>query len=146
MPLTFSVVINTNGRLEYLKRTLSGLKYLTYPHFEVCVVAGPTADGTVEYLQSLQGQIKIEHCTEFNLSISRNIGIAMSDGDVVAFIDDDSVPEPEWLADLAKSYTDDSVGAVGGFVYDHTGIEFQARYVTTNRRAYASDWDVPTPT
>ncbi|WP_181419310.1 glycosyltransferase [Novacetimonas hansenii] len=145
MPLTFSVVINTNGRLEYLKRTLSGLKYLTYPHFEVCVVAGPTADGTVEYLQSLQGQIKIEHCTEFNLSISRNIGIAMSDGDVVAFIDDDSVPEPEWLADLAKSYTDDSVGAVGGFVYDHTGIEFQARYVTTNRRAYASDWDVPTP-
>lgn len=144
-PFSFSVVINTDNRLDYLKRTLSGLRYLTYPHFEVCVVAGPTPDGTREYLATLGDSIKLAFCEVRNLSQSRNIGIAMADGDAVVFIDDDSVPEPEWLADLAKSYEDDAVGAVGGFVYDHTGVRFQARYVTVNRLGYAHDSDRPSP-
>jgi glycosyltransferase involved in cell wall biosynthesis/GT2 family glycosyltransferase len=143
--ISFSVVINTDNRLDYLKRTLSGLRFLDYPNFEVCVVAGPTPDGSREYLQSLGGDIKLAYCAERNLSKSRNIGIAMADGDAVIFIDDDSVPEREWLSDLAKSYADPSVGAVGGFVYDNTGIRFQARYVTVNRLGYPSDWVVPAP-
>lgn len=143
--LSFSVVINTDNRLDYLKRTLSGLRYLNYPKFEVCVVAGPTPDGTREYLKDLDGDIKIAYCAERVLSQSRNIGIAMADGDIVVFIDDDSVPEREWLTDLAKAYADENVGAVGGFVYDNTGVKFQARYVTVNRLAYPTDWAVPAP-
>jgi glycosyltransferase involved in cell wall biosynthesis/GT2 family glycosyltransferase len=141
----FSVVINTDNRLDYLKRTLSGLRYQEFENFEVCVVAGPTPDGTREYLQTLGSDIKRAHCAERNLSQSRNIGIAMADGDAVVFIDDDSVPEREWLRDLAKSYADPSVGAVGGFVYDNTGVQFQARYVTVSRLGYPSDWARPTP-
>src|SRR3569832_2686096 len=112
-PLRFSVVINTDNRLDYLKRTLSGVRFLEYPDFDVCVVAGPTPDGTREYLATLGGAIKLDFCERRNLSKSRNIGIAMADGDVVAFIDDDSVPEAEWLNDLAKAYDDDMVGGAG---------------------------------
>lgn len=144
-PLTFSVVVNTDNRLEYLKRTLQGLRYSTYPHFEVCVVAGPTPDGTREYLARLGDETKVAHCPKRILSMSRNIGIAMAAGDVVCFIDDDAVPEPEWLTDLAEAYRDSDVGGAGGFVYDHTGTSFQAGYVTTNRLGYATDWDAPSP-
>lgn len=141
---SFSVVINTNGRLDFLKRTLLGLRYLNYSNFEVCVVCGPALDGTKEYLDSQGAGLKIGHCLQRNLSESRNIGIAMAAGDVVAFIDDDSVPEAEWLSDLAVAYQDDDVAAAGGFVYDTTGVTFQARYVTTNRAAYAdSHWTGP---
>lgn len=145
IPLRFSVVINTDNRLEYLKRTLSGLRYLEYPDFEVCVVAGPTPDGTREFLATLGDSIKLEFCEHRNLSKSRNIGIAMADGDIVVFIDDDSVPEAEWLNDLAKSYGDEAVGGVGGFVYDNTGVRFQARYVTVNRLGYPNDSSAPSP-
>jgi glycogen synthase len=143
--LSFSVVINTDGRRSLLKRTLDCLQYLDYENFEVCVVYGPTDDGTKEYLASCGHNIKLAACPVRNLSRSRNIGIAMADGDVVAFIDDDAVPEREWLTDLAKSYADPSVGAAGGFVYDNTGVAFQAKYVTTNRRAYPDGhWSEPT--
>lgn len=144
-PCSFSVVINTDGRLEYLKRTLAGLRYQTHSDFEVCVVAGPTPDGTREYLASLDGQVKLAHCPERVLSKSRNIGIAMAAGDVVCFIDDDAVPEPEWLEQLAPCFTEDDVGAAGGFVYDHTGVSFQARYVIADRLGYATDCDAPAP-
>lgn len=138
--VSLSVVINTDNRLDYLKRTLAGLRYSTHPDFEVCVVTGPTPDGTCEYLAGLEGEIKVAHCPERILSMSRNIGIAMAAGDVVCFIDDDAVPEPEWLTDLARAYRDEEVGAAGGFVYDNTGVQFQARYVTTNRLGYPTNW------
>lgn len=140
-----SIVINTNNRLSYLKRTLHSLQYLNYTNFEVCVVAGPTRDGTHEFLTSLGEKIKLAFCDERNLSKSRNIGIALADGDIIAFIDDDGIPEPEWLNDLVSSYCDDMVGAAGGFVYDNTGVRFQARYVTVNRLAYPIDSDEPSP-
>lgn len=143
--ISFSVVINTDNRLEYLKRTLEGLKYQSYRNFEVCVVAGPTADGTREFLETIAGHVKIAHCPNRVLSQSRNIGIAMSAGDVVCFIDDDGVPEPEWLEELAPSYLDAKVGGAGGFVYDHTGVSFQARYVVTNRLGYAMECDRASP-
>ena len=80
------------------------------------------------------------------ISKSRNIGIAASCGDIVAFIDDDAVPEPAWLDDLVEPYADPSVGGAGGFVYDRTGIEFQSKYVTTDRLARPDgSWDRPTP-
>lgn len=143
--VSFSVVINSDNRRAWLERTLAALRHSTYPDFEVCVVAGPTDDGTREYLAGLADAIKVGHCPVRVLSVSRNIGIAMAAGDVVCFIDDDAVPEPEWLADLAVAYRDEAVGAAGGFVYDHTGVCFQARYVTTNRLGYPTDWSRPAP-
>lgn len=45
----------------------------------------------------------------------RNIGIAHSSGELLAFIDDDAYPHREWLANAVKYLTDDdSVAVVGG--------------------------------
>lgn len=142
---SFSVVICTDNRLEYLKRTLSALDYQTYPEFEVCVVAGPTEDGTRAFLAGQRDRLKVAACLERNLSKSRNIGIAMAAGDIVAFIDDDAVPEPEWLAQLSRSYDEQRVGAVGGVVHDHIGVDYQARYVTVNRLGQPRQESRPTP-
>jgi GT2 family glycosyltransferase len=47
---------------------------------------------------------------------ARNEGIAVSSGDIIAFIDDDSMVYPEWLVSLVETYQDESVGAAGGRV------------------------------
>jgi len=141
----FSVIICTDARLPFLKATIRGLEALDYRAFELCVVCGPTDDGTRAWLESLGGAIKIGHCPVRNLSRARNIGIAMAAGEIVAFLDDDAVPEPEWLADLNAAYEAPGVAAAGGVVYDHTGLVFQARYVTIDRLAYAHDQTAPTP-
>jgi glycogen synthase len=133
MPSPVSIVINTYNRASTIGHTLESLKYLDYPDFEVIVVNGPSTDNTMEVLQSYEGAIKIGHCQQANLSVSRNIGIALAEGEVVAFIDDDAVPEPEWLSRIVAGYTNDDVGGVGGFVYDHTGYAFQSRYILCDR-------------
>jgi glycosyltransferase involved in cell wall biosynthesis len=57
----------------------------------------------------------------------------MAAGEVVAFLDDDAVPEPRWLADLVAGYDHCDVGGVGGAVYDYTGRRYQFRNGICNR-------------
>jgi glycosyltransferase involved in cell wall biosynthesis len=50
------------------------------------------------------------------LSAARNAGVAATAEDVVAFLDDDAVAHPSWLARLAEHYADPDVLGVGGAV------------------------------
>jgi glycosyltransferase involved in cell wall biosynthesis len=140
-----SVVINTLNREKSLKDTLESFRWQTYEgQFEVIVVNGPSTDGSQALIESWLPRIRIGRCPAANLSMSRNIGIMMAAGDIVAFIDDDGVPEPEWLAQIAASYDRDEVGGAGGRVYDHTGYRFQCEYCLVDRLANA-DVDMPGP-
>jgi glycosyltransferase involved in cell wall biosynthesis len=129
----FSVVINTYNRGTYLNDAILGLHELNYPSFEVVVVNGPSTDNTVDILKRWEGRIKIGNCPVQNLSMSRNTGIQMAAGDVIAFIDDDAVPHPEWLTKLSSHYSMAEVGAVGGFTIDNTGVAYQVKKTVCDR-------------
>lgn len=141
-----SVIINTDGRAKSLGECLESLKYLKYPNFEVVVVAGPTRDGTHELCRALGDRIVFAECPERNLSMSRNISIAISSGEFVGFLDDDSVPEPEWLDDVMPAFEDSEVGVAGGFLHNHTGKDYQWKFGTLNRFGTAdTNWSRPAP-
>ncbi len=133
-----SIVINTLNRANVLADTLESLKGLNYKRFEVVVVNGPSNDSTVEVLNAWSGQIKTPTCPEANLSMSRNRGIQAASGEIVAFIDDDASPHPDWLDELLRPYSDPDVGGVGGFTIDNTGVRFQARKTICDRYGNAN--------
>jgi len=51
---------------------------------------------------------------EPGLSAARNVGILKAKGDVIAFVDDDTVLFPNWAEELAKGFDDSSVIGVTG--------------------------------
>jgi glycosyltransferase involved in cell wall biosynthesis len=122
-----------------LQNTLKSFLHLDYPNFEVVVVNGPSTDNTAEILLQWSEKIKIGDCPDKNLSKSRNIGIAMASGEFVAFIDDDAIPEPEWLSQAIEAFDDDEIAGVGGKVYNNTGYDFQCEYVNVNRLGNAKE-------
>lgn len=142
---TVSVVINTLNRGPSLHATIESFQWLRYRgDFEVIVVNGPSTDNSEEVIARWAGRIRAARCPVANLSVSRNIGICLARGEIVAFIDDDAIPEPEWLEQLAAAYEDPQVGAAGGFVFDHTGYDFQAQYCVIDRFGHG-DSSVRTP-
>lgn len=137
-----SIVIVTDGRPKDVVRTLDSLQWLDRPSFEVIVVCGPTPDGTRERVAAWSDRVKIAHCGVRNISVARNMGIALATGEVVCFLDDDALPEPEWLGQIMSGFDDERVAAVGGIVWDHTGKSLQYAYSTANRAGRAN-WQAP---
>src|SRR3954447_12315463 len=132
--MRISVVICTYNRAAGLRETLGALRRQTQRRFEVVVVNGPSTDGTAALLDSLRDDVRALENPLRHLSRSRNLGIAAAAGDVVAFIDDDAVPEPTWLEELtAPLRARPGVGATGGMVLDHTGVKLQWRYLVCGR-------------
>ena len=141
--MRISVVVNTYNRAASLRRTLDSLRRQTHPDFEVVVVDGPSTDATAAVLADFAGQVRALACPVVQLSVSRNIGLAAAAGEVVAFIDDDSVATPRWLEELAAAYDGPRVGAAGGVVYDPTGVALQYRYAACRRDGRVVMWAEP---
>ncbi|MBK9972971.1 MAG: glycosyltransferase [Acidimicrobiaceae bacterium] len=148
--MRFSVVVNTLNRAPSLRDTLESLRFQRHDDFEVVVVNGPSTDHTEEMLAQYEGRIKHLRCPVANLSMSRNIGIRAAAGDVVAFIDDDAIPEYDWLAELEHGYlvppdgiAIEEVGGVGGVVFDYTGTRFQFRFAVSDRHGESAFLDAP---
>ena len=64
---------------------------------------------------------------------ARNTGVAMVDGDVVAFLDDDAVPAQDWIERLGAAYCDPAVLGVGGAV--------QPRWLAGRPRWFPPEYD-----
>lgn len=127
-----SVVIVSRDRPAALARCLSGVAQLTYPTYEVIVVAdvdGIDAAKATDFADHL----KLVPFDEANISKARNVGIAAATGEIVAFIDDDAVPEPTWLNHLISPFAEAEVAAAGGFVRGRNGISFQWRARSLDR-------------
>jgi GT2 family glycosyltransferase len=117
-----SVIVVSRGRPRALARCLRGLAGLDHDPFEVVVIADPAG---LAATGPWQGAIKSLAFDTPNISRARNLGLSLAAGSIVAFIDDDAVPEPTWLSRLAAPFADDRVGAAGGNVIGRNGIALQ---------------------
>lgn len=123
-----SVIVVSRRRPGPLRRCLLGLMQLDYPACEVIVAADPPG------LAVARGfPVRTVAFDLANISAARNAGICAAAGEVVAFIDDDAVPEPQWLCHLARPFADPLVAAAGGFVLGTNGISLQWAGGTVDR-------------
>ena len=133
-----SVIIVSRGRPDALTLCLTGVARLTYPSYEVSVVADQAGLRAVERLP-FADWIKTVRFDEANISAARNRGVAQAAGEVLAFLDDDAVPEPRWLDHLAAAFGDPAVAAAGGFVLGRNGISFQWKGRIVDQTGRAAD-------
>jgi GT2 family glycosyltransferase len=114
-----SVIIATYQRPELIGGCLDALERQRVPPLEVIVVDQSPDSRTRDIVQGRPGgpaPVTYLHSDRVGLSLSRNIGIRASHGSLIAFTDDDALPDPGWLEALAAAFasTDPRAGLVGG--------------------------------
>jgi GT2 family glycosyltransferase len=108
-----SVVICTYNGSATLGECLDGVLALSYPDFEVILVIDGSTDASAEIARARERVQSIETPNR-GLSAARNTGLEAATGEIVAYIDDDAVPDPDWLTHLARAFAGGSYAAVGG--------------------------------
>jgi len=111
-----SVVVVTRDRARWLARTLTALKKLAYPCFEIVVVDNDSKDDTRRII--FECGARYVHCeSKHGIAFCRQKGVEASSGTIIAFCDDDCVPSPQWLRNLVNRFLmEPDLGLVGGRV------------------------------
>lgn len=118
-PLRVSVVIPTHGRRALLARLLAALSAQTLApaDFEVLIVHNHTDDGSEELARRwCAAQPFAAQYFRKNYkgpARSRDFGARVARGRCIAFIDDDCVPTPGWLAAGLAAFAEGSDAASG---------------------------------
>ena len=100
-PLPCSVVVTTWKRPVLLGNTLTSLLGQSYPHFEIVVVCdGEDADvrAIADGFETEKSIHWVFHPVNRGLPAARNTGAREASGDIVLFLDDDVVADPDLLA------------------------------------------------
>lgn len=112
-----SVVIATRQRPGPLAECLASLQQQTFAPLQVIVVdsSQDSATGTVceSWAQQLGVPLLYLASPIRSAAVQRNLGAKRASGEVLVFLDDDVVLEPEFLAELLAPFQADATGELG---------------------------------
>jgi glycosyltransferase involved in cell wall biosynthesis len=88
-----SAIIPTYNRAHIIGEAVDSALAQTYPHIEVIVVDDGSKDDTLARLQQYGNRIRVVNQANAGPAAARNRGIAVSRGELIAFLDSDDI----WL-------------------------------------------------
>jgi GT2 family glycosyltransferase len=114
--LGISVIIcaYTWRRWKVLREGIVSLAAQTLPPLETILVIDHNQELLEEARKTFPDVKIVPNGGPRGISSARNTGVALSRGDILAFLDDDAVADPTWLEELTRSYTDPRVIGTGG--------------------------------
>ena len=104
----------TEDRLNELIAAVESVQQQILPPREIIVVIDHNPDLMKRCREEVPGVLVIENGEAKGLSGARNSGASIAKGEVVAFLDDDAIAEPDWIEQLCAWYDNPQVVGVGG--------------------------------
>lgn len=103
MEPSISLILNTYENPHALEKVLEALAAQTKLHAEIVVADDGSGTETANVIRSFQKRLNLKHCRQdhegFRRSVILNKAIAQASGDYIVFLDGDSVPAQEFIAD-----------------------------------------------
>jgi GT2 family glycosyltransferase len=108
-----SVVVCTRNGGRTLAECLRGISRLDYPDVEVIVVDDGSTDDSAAIAKACDG-VQVISIPNGGLSAARNVGLRAARGSIIAYLDDDAYPDPQWLKFLVADLKNPDLAGVGG--------------------------------
>jgi glycosyltransferase involved in cell wall biosynthesis len=137
-----SIIIPTKNRAQALSRTLPTLLRQSSLPAEIIIVDQSDEDATREIIKDLQSRSnqqgasapKFVYLYEPQISCAgaaRNVAIEKASGDVLVFLDDHVLLEPNFLEEILKAYAQEpALGGVSGVITNYPKPPLRQRWLT----------------
>lgn len=110
----FSVIVCTRNGRERIGACLQAVRSMQGADFETILVDDGSVDGTADFVAERFPWVKLLRLDPCGLSAARNAGAAAAVGEILAFTDDDCMPDREWLRRLDRVFAAGCYAAAGG--------------------------------
>jgi glycosyltransferase involved in cell wall biosynthesis len=124
--MTFSVILATRDREPLLAQTLEALAAQQWPRgdFEIVVADNGSTDRTRAVVEAAARRagapsIRYLYVGEPGKSHAVNRALTYATGELLAFTDDDVIPQPDWLKRLSLAFAETGVDFVAGRILPH---------------------------
>lgn len=113
-----SVVIcaYTEARFEQTLAAAESVRAQSLPSHETVIVVDHNPVLYAQLETALPDVTVVHSQHDPGLSGGRNTGVAVARGEIIAFLDDDAIADPDWLKFLVDPYQDEAVVGVGGLI------------------------------
>jgi glycosyltransferase involved in cell wall biosynthesis len=95
--LTFSIIIPSYNRKDFLAKTINSVLSQNYFDFEIILIDDGSVDGTEEFVRSEYPQIWYVKQTNQERGAARNKGASLARGQYLYFLDSDDLVYPDHL-------------------------------------------------
>jgi glycosyltransferase involved in cell wall biosynthesis len=118
--MRMSIVISTRNRAEQLRSCLEALIHQegVVPNtYEIIVIDNGSTDDTEQVVASIRqqsSQVRYHYEGRLGLSVARNAGVSLAQGEIINFGDDDAISSPRYVTEVLASFEDPEVTCVGG--------------------------------
>lgn len=102
-----SIIVPVFNVKEYLNQCVNSILNQTHTFFELILIDDGSFDGSGQICDSyekLDARVKVIHQNNSGVSKARNIGLKLSTGDFVCFVDSDDYVENDYVEKLLKSF------------------------------------------
>jgi glycosyltransferase involved in cell wall biosynthesis len=112
-----TIIIPVYNSESTLRLCLNSIRDLNYPadRYETIIVDNGSTDSSLEIAARFAVTIVNEHQIKGSYA-ARNKGIAIANGDIIAFTDSDCIVDNNWLTNLLSNYQDQSIGCFAGSI------------------------------
>ena len=133
-PLLTIAICTRNGALR-LKDNLPSYQKIRDPNFELIIIDDGSSDDTFSVCKRFQREtslpVRIIQQKPSGLSVARNLAAKNSNATIIAYIDDDAHPHPDWLHYLRSTFArSEKIAAAGGPNLPPTATGLQNALVT----------------
>ncbi|MGD1948596.1 MAG: glycosyltransferase [Leptolyngbyaceae cyanobacterium] len=113
-----SIIIPVYNDNKFLQICLTALEKQTYAkeQYEIIVVDNNSQEDVSTVVDNFE-RVRLAHESKPGSYIARNTGVAIANGEVIAFTDADCVPDAKWLeSGVAALMSEPNVGLVAGHI------------------------------
>jgi len=113
-----TVCICTHDRPAYVRSCLDGLARQTMrrDRFEILVVDSASAPDAARHLRdmAMAHGARLIRLDQPGVSLARNTGALHARADLIAYVDDDAIPAPDWIEALLRARAETGAALIGG--------------------------------
>ncbi|MCK4668012.1 glycosyltransferase [Candidatus Dependentiae bacterium] len=146
--IKYSIIIPVYNGSRFIESVLLSFENQTVEQalFEIIFIDDGSTDDSVEKLNKYKDDLNITIVSQENQgpAAARNVGILKAKGEIILFTDIDCIPNPNWIEEMIKPFSDPKIFGVKGtystsqksIVAQFAQVEYEFKYKYMKRQKY----------